>query len=595
MKLGAERHTKHFQTPIPRDEFLQIQRRPVTSQLGASRQLSTTSSPIALLQSRLPRHAYLSPPSRRIEVVQKASFVSWPWAKNSSPDFKDAHTPVSDVTREGTANATTASNTPSNTPTTPLSESSAAPVSSNTSTSIPNDAATASPVSSTPSSTPSPIEAPSPPPSTKIFDNLPDTIADASIQDFSKMTEHVGFMKEMGIDFGWGPTSIMQYLLENIHVYAGTPWWASVIIAALVLRGALFYPFFRATDEMAKMSAMKPELDRIKAKMEAATNKNDPLVVQQMMGEMSDAKKIAGLNTTLMFAPMVLQAVLGYGSFRLLRAMAALPVPGLQDGGFLWLTDLTVADPYFILPISMAAIMHILARLGGETGAAGTGAQSAITRPLLLWVLPGVMGTFLLFMPGVLQVSFFVASLWGLGQGYLFRSKWFRETMGLKPLIRPGSPATDVSTSANGISGPGKSGRSLKFGKAAPVEKDSLRRKLNIVPTAPMSAYQAPTVKSSLKSLPPKQKINSPAATPIPAEEKAKSSALTPVMNKWNDVKDWGSLVKDKSTETVEGFFGRKSGGASKRDKREMEQAIAYERRRKMERKHEEEVGRRMR
>ena len=33
-----------------------------------------------------------------------------------------------------------------------------------------------------------------------------------------------------------------------------------------------------------------------------------------------------------------------------IRAMTSLPVQSMTTGGALWFTDLTVADPYFILP-----------------------------------------------------------------------------------------------------------------------------------------------------------------------------------------------------------------------------------------------------
>jgi YidC/Oxa1 family membrane protein insertase len=31
--------------------------------------------------------------------------------------------------------------------------------------------------------------------------------------------------------------------------------------------------------------------------------------------------------------------------------MAALPVQGFKDGGFLWFTDLTAVDSYYVLPV----------------------------------------------------------------------------------------------------------------------------------------------------------------------------------------------------------------------------------------------------
>lgn len=178
------------------------------------------------------------------------------------------------------------------------------------------------------------------------------------------MTEHVGFMKEMGLDYGWGPTTMVQYLLESVHVYTGTPWWGSVVITAALVRLLLLYPFFRSTNEMAKMGAMKPVMDRLKEKYQLASTTGNALMTQQATKEMMEAKSIAGLKMHWMWTPMVIQGVLGYCSFKLLRAMANLPVPGLQDGGFLWLKDLTVSDPFFILPLAMMALMHGLGRVG---------------------------------------------------------------------------------------------------------------------------------------------------------------------------------------------------------------------------------------
>ncbi len=36
--------------------------------------------------------------------------------------------------------------------------------------------------------------------------------------------------------------------------------------------------------------------------------------------------------------------------FFALKDMAELPVPSLKDGGLAWFPDLTLADPYYILP-----------------------------------------------------------------------------------------------------------------------------------------------------------------------------------------------------------------------------------------------------
>lgn len=42
-----------------------------------------------------------------------------------------------------------------------------------------------------------------------------------------------------------------------------------------------------------------------------------------------------------------------------LRKMADLPVPSLQTGGLLWFPDLTVADPFYILPLAVTGTMFL--------------------------------------------------------------------------------------------------------------------------------------------------------------------------------------------------------------------------------------------
>ena len=50
-------------------------------------------------------------------------------------------------------------------------------------------------------------------------------------------------------------------------------------------------------------------------------------------------------------------------TFFAIRGMAKLPVESFQTGGALWFTDLTIADPFFLLPVlasaSIITIIHV--------------------------------------------------------------------------------------------------------------------------------------------------------------------------------------------------------------------------------------------
>jgi YidC/Oxa1 family membrane protein insertase len=46
-----------------------------------------------------------------------------------------------------------------------------------------------------------------------------------------------------------------------------------------------------------------------------------------------------------------------FGLFRIVSGMTNIPVPAMETAGYLWFTDLTATDPYFILPAAGTALM----------------------------------------------------------------------------------------------------------------------------------------------------------------------------------------------------------------------------------------------
>ena len=162
--------------------------------------------------------------------------------------------------------------------------------------------------------------------------------------------EHLGFLKEMGLDYGWGTTAFVETVLEHVYIYLGTPWWASIGITVFLVRAMLFKFFMDAADFNARRRIMKPLEDPINARMAAARATNDRLALKDAWMERSVLFKNAGIVWWKPFVPL-LQLPLGFGVFRLVRGMSSLPVPGLDNGGFLWVYDLTVSDPYYVLPL----------------------------------------------------------------------------------------------------------------------------------------------------------------------------------------------------------------------------------------------------
>jgi YidC/Oxa1 family membrane protein insertase len=257
--------------------------------------------------------------------------------------------------------------------------------------------------------------------------------------------EHIGYLKSLGLDYGWGPTSAIEWLLEHVHIFAGTPWWVSITLTAILVRVALFKPYIDAAENGAKMNAIKHITQPLTGQMSAAFRAGDNTTATQLRMEIKMINQRAGIKLWKAFVPAI-QMFTGYGTFVLLRAMAHLPVPGFEDGGVLWFHNLALPDPFIILPVATASLLHFVLRVrslpstriqtnrsqrGGETGATN---MSPEAMKLMMYGLPAITLLFTWWLPAALQLSFFVSGLLSFGQASLFKWPWFRNYMNMTPL-----------------------------------------------------------------------------------------------------------------------------------------------------------------
>lgn len=177
------------------------------------------------------------------------------------------------------------------------------------------------------------------------------SIADLGSANILNMPEDIGFLSKLGLDYGWGPTSVMQWVLEHVHVYSGWGWGGSIIATALLLRVVMFYPQIRSLRFNAAMQKMKAD-PRGKEAMELVkqgyqTGDRELMQKGQFLNKM--VREQYGAHTSGMLWSFM-QIPFSFGLFRIISGMVHIPVPSLENAGFLWFQDLTATDPYFILP-----------------------------------------------------------------------------------------------------------------------------------------------------------------------------------------------------------------------------------------------------
>ena len=175
--------------------------------------------------------------------------------------------------------------------------------------------------------------------------------------------KYIGFLRDMGLDYGWGTTSLVERMLEYIHIYSGTSWWVSIVMLVIAIRLSIFKFYINAQDTSARMQAVKPltkDLDARAKKAMASQDRQEMYLCQQQRKAFN--KKV-GIRQMNLFYPIIFQVPLGFGTFRLLRGMATLPVPGLDEGGPLWLSDMTIPDPYFVMPLLITGMYMLSFRV----------------------------------------------------------------------------------------------------------------------------------------------------------------------------------------------------------------------------------------
>jgi len=195
----------------------------------------------------------------------------------------------------------------------------------------------------------------------EVFDVDPvkDTLPTEALQiDPTRLIDHVGQMKEMGLDYGYGMTTLMEQAIESIYISSGWGWAGSIVAAAVAVRCATFTLQALSSDKMAVMASLAPVTKPLQDKMEAALARGDKQQADMYKMQQAEIMRpyLGGIASMSGF--MIVQAWVGFSAFRLLRAMSELPVPGMAQDGFLWFTDLTSRDPYFVLPAATTAIMY---------------------------------------------------------------------------------------------------------------------------------------------------------------------------------------------------------------------------------------------
>jgi YidC/Oxa1 family membrane protein insertase len=152
---------------------------------------------------------------------------------------------------------------------------------------------------------------------------------------------------EQLVDYGWFGilAKPMFWLLQQFHSFTGN-YGIAIILLTIVVRALLFYPSLKSATAMEEMKKLQPQLAALKEKY-----KKDPQKMNQEMMKMYKEHKVNPLGGCL---PMLLQLPFFVALYNVLSVSIE-----LRQSPFIsfWIKDLSVYDPFYILPILMGVSM----------------------------------------------------------------------------------------------------------------------------------------------------------------------------------------------------------------------------------------------
>ncbi len=157
---------------------------------------------------------------------------------------------------------------------------------------------------------------------------------------------------ELTVDFGF-LTIIAQplfWLLKTIHGFVGNWGWA-IVFTVVVIKAILYKLSEAAYKSMARMKKLQPKMAQLKER-----HGDDRAAMGQATMELYKKEKVNPLGGCL---PMLIQMPIFIALYwALLESVELRQAPWI-----LWIQDLSIKDPYFILPVLMALAMYIQQKL----------------------------------------------------------------------------------------------------------------------------------------------------------------------------------------------------------------------------------------
>src|SRR5262249_29839127 len=182
----------------------------------------------------------------------------------------------------------------------------------------------------------------------------------------------------------------------HAHITLGN-WGVAIIVLTIGVRTFLFPLTWKQIQSTLAMRKLKPEIDALNEKF-----KDDAQAKNLAMMELWRKHKVNPLGGCL---PALVQMPVWFAMWATLQTAVE-----FYHTRFLWFADLSAPDPFYILPGLLVLFMVIQQRIVPQQG------MDPVQQKMMMYLLPGVFGIMMLFLPAALGVYMLTNSVLGIVQ-----------------------------------------------------------------------------------------------------------------------------------------------------------------------------------
>lgn len=219
-----------------------------------------------------------------------------------------------------------------------------------------------------------------------------------------KTLEKISPYLDLTVDYSflWWIAKPLFFALDGIHSLVGN-WGVAIILLTICIKIIFFYPSAASYKSMAKMRKIQPKMLELKERYGEDR--------QKFSAEMMKLYRTEKVNPFGGCLPILIQMPVFLALYWVLMESVELR----QAPFFLWIEDLSVKDPYYVLPLIMGATMWIQQKLNPT--------PPDPTQAKIMQIMPVMFTLLFLFFPAGLVLYWVVNNTLSITQQYIITKR----------------------------------------------------------------------------------------------------------------------------------------------------------------------------